>query len=325
MATNFWLQLKKPILALAPMEGVTDIAFRAICKQNGADVVYTEFLPADGIAYGAKKILEKMKRTDDERPVICQIFGRDPAKFAIAAKKVEAMGFDGLDINFGCPARKVVSSGSGVALLRTPQYARQLIEAAMANTSLPVSIKIRTSIRKERKEILPGADRYTALDLLAVITDLPVAAIMVHGRSFESGHSGEVDMDMIRRVKEAFQGIVLANGGITTPEQAKVMLENTGTDGVGIARGSWGQPWIFQQTREYLATGQVTPIAWDRVKAVILEHARLMYTTKGDWGLREFRKHLAHYIKGRPGAAIMRRQAVTVETLADVEALVAGL
>lgn len=326
MSTNFWLQLKKPILALAPMEGVTDRAYRLLCKEYGADVVYTEFMPADGIFHRARKVLEKMKRGDDERPVICQIFGKDPVKFADAAKFIEEAGFDGVDLNFGCPAKKVIGSGGGVALLRNPDHARRLVEAALEKISIPLSIKVRTSIRKERKEVSPGEpERYTALDLVESIEDLPVAAIMVHGRSFEQGHAGNVDTDMIRQVKEKFPGLVLANGGIQTPQDAKTMLDVTGVDGVGIARGSWGQPWIFRQTRELLETGQVTPVTTEELKAAIQRHASLLLEHKGPHGLIEFRKHFAHFISGRPGAAQMRAAAVRVSTLDDVRQLVTQL
>ena len=326
MSTNFWLQLKKPILALAPMEGVTDRAYRELAKSHGADVVYTEFMPADGIYHRARKVLEKMNRGDDERPVICQIFGRDPVKFANAAEYIQAAGFDGVDINFGCPAKKVVGSGGGVALLRDPQHARRLIEAALEKITIPLSIKVRTSIRKERKEISPGEpERYTALDLVAEIKGLPVSAIMVHGRSFEQGHSGDVDTAMIKQVKEQFGGIVLANGGITSPQGAVEMLNVTGVDGVGIARGSWGAPWIFQQTRQLLESGQLTHITNQELIHAIRTHATLLSTYKGSRGLLEFRKHFAYYITGRPGAAKLRAAAVRVNTMDDVEKLLGEL
>lgn len=322
---NFWQTLKKPILALAPMEGVTDQAFRRICKDNGADVVYTEFISADALAYRGKTALRKMQFDENERPVICQIFGHDPQHFTAAAKMVEAAGFDGLDINFGCPARKVVGSGSGVAILRDPQFARQLIEAALSAVSIPVSIKVRTKIRKERKEIQPGAEYSTALDLVAAIRDLPVAAIMVHGRAFEAGHSGSVDTDMIRQVKEQFPGLVLANGGITKPHDVVDMLRETSADGVGIARGAWGQPWIFRQSRQLLDTGRVDALPFAEVLRTLRQHAQYAFETKGPHGLIEFRKHAANYIHGRPGAAALRRDAVQISTLDDVDRLIARI
>ncbi len=322
MASNFWLQLKKPILALAPMEGVTDVAFRTLCHEQGADVVYTEFMAAEAIAHGGPSVLKKMAYREDERPVVCQIFGKTPEAFAVAAQKVQALGFDGLDLNFGCPARKVVSHGSGVALLRQPQFARQLIEAALAKITIPLSIKIRSSIRKESKAVAHTDERSTALDLVEAIRDLPVAAMMVHGRGFEQGHRGDVDTAMIRAVKERFPGLVLANGGITTPERIKSMLAETGADGVGIARGSWGQPWIFSQARQFLDTGLYTPVEPQVVAKVIQRHAALLMEYKGQHGLLEFRKHLGRYISGFPGAAQWRAKAVRVETLVDVAAVI---
>ncbi|MBI5466659.1 MAG: tRNA-dihydrouridine synthase [Candidatus Kerfeldbacteria bacterium] len=322
MATNFWLQLKHPILALAPMEGVTDSAFRLLCRRRGADVVYTEFMAAEAITHGAKSVLAKMRFVAEERPVVCQIFGKSPEAFATAAKTIEDLGFDGIDLNFGCPARKVVSHGAGVALLRDPQYARRLVEAALERITIPLSIKVRTSIRKESKDADPGnPERYTALQLIEAIKGLPVHAIMVHGRGYEQGHSGDIDTDMIRQVKAAFPGIVLANGGITTPAGTADMLDRTGADGVGIARGAWGQPWIFRQSRELLSTGRFIPANPDDVVSAIIEHAKLLNELKGAYGLLEFRKHFGYYVTGFPGAAQWRRQAVTVSTIADVTKL----
>lgn len=323
---NFWTKIKKPILALAPMEGVTDVAFRTLCKEWGADVVYTEFMAAEAIMHAGPKFMKKMAKSDNERPVICQIFGRNPEAFAAAAKKVEALGFDGLDINFGCPARKVVGRGAGVALLRDPQYARQLIEAALNSITIPLSIKIRTSIRKESKDVDPAcADRYTALDFIEAIKDLPIQAVMIHGRGFEQGHQGDVDTDMIRQVKQKFNGLVLANGGIFTPERVSSMLQETGADGIGIARGSQGQPWIFQQARQLLDTGHYEPVNRATIVKTILRHAQLLYEAKGDHGLIEFRKHFAQYIAGYPHAAKWRARAVQIERMGDVEDITEAL
>lgn len=305
------------------MEGVTDSAFRTLCREQGADVVYTEFMAAEAILHGGPTVFKKMAFRDQERPVVCQIFGKTPAAFAIAAQKVQALGFDGIDLNFGCPARKVVGHGSGVALLREPQHARRLIEAALKKITIPLSIKVRSSIRKESKEMAPGTpERSTALDLVEAISDLPVAAIMIHGRNYEQGHQGDVDTAMIRAVKERFTGIVLANGGITTPERTKTMLEETGADGVGIARGTWGQPWIFSQAKQYLKTGAYDQITPPDLAAVINRHALLLFEEKNAHGLLEFRKHFGRYITGFRGAAELRARAVRVETIQDVEQIV---
>jgi tRNA-dihydrouridine synthase len=245
--------------------------------------------------------------------------------FAKSAKEIEKRGFAGIDINFGCPARKVMGHGAGVALLRDPQYARRLIEAVLASTSLPVSIKVRTSIRKERKEVAPGIqERYTALDLLDAITDLPVAAVMVHGRSYEGGFTSAVDTDMIRQVKQRFPGVVLANGGIQTPDDAKRLLDATSADGVGIARGAQGRPWIFSQIRAHLTGKEIPQPSWNEIRETIFAHARLMEQTKGAWGLIEFRKHLAAYVRGIPGASRIRQQLVRVKELSDIQRALAG-
>ena len=323
--SNFWKQLKKPILALAPMEGVTDYAFRTLCREQGADVVYTEFVAAEAIIHGGQAILKKLRHGESERPVICQIFGTSPEAFAAAAVKVEAMGFDGLDLNFGCPARKVVRRGAGVALLREPSYARQLIEASLEKISIPLSIKVRSSIRKESKDVANTDERSTALDLVEAIRDLPVQAMMIHGRGFEQGHKGDIDTAMIRAVKERFPGIVLANGGITTPERVVSILQETGADGVGIARGTWGQPWIFSQARQLLERGSYDPVTPTHIAAVIRRHATLLTEDKGPHGLLEFRKHFGRYITGFRGAAELRARAVRVESLDDVEAIITQL
>jgi tRNA-dihydrouridine synthase B len=322
---NFWLTFKRPILALAPMEGVTDMAFRTLCHEQGADVVYTEFMAAEAIIHGGPSVLKKLRFSEQERPAVCQIFGTSPEAFAAAAKQVQDLGYDGLDLNFGCPARKVVRRGAGVALLREPSYARQLIEAVLGTITIPLSIKVRSSIRKEAKDVTQTEERSTALDLVRAIHDLPVSAIMIHGRNFEQGHSGEIDTAMIKAVKAEFPGLVLANGGITNPESAVAMLQATGADGVGIARGTWGQPWIFRQTRQLLETGSYDAVTGEHVLTAIRRHAELLFGSKDAHGLLEFRKHCGRYISGFPGAAALRARAVRVESLADVNALVDDL
>lgn len=325
MAENFWLTLPRPILALAPMEGVNDTAFRQLCKLHGADLVYTEFVSADAIVHEARKSMERLRFDPVEQPVIAQIFGRNPESFKTAAKVIEKLGFAGLDINFGCPAKKVVRRGEGVALLREPKYARELIQIALDCVSIPVSIKIRTSIRKEQKDVDNQAGRHTAIDFIEAIGDLPIQAIMVHGRAFEQGHQGDVDTTMIQAVKQRYKGLVLANGGIFTPERVVSMLQETGADGVGIARGTWGSPWIFNQARQLLETGSYEPVSWETIKHTILDHARLSFTLKGEHGIIELRKHLVKYISGWRNAKHFRAQAVQVQTPQDVEKLVSDI
>lgn len=300
------------------MEGYTDTVFRRLAREGGADVVYTEFVSSDAIAHAGRTALDKLRFDPAEQPVVAQIFGRDPAAFVTAAKAIERRGFAGLDLNFGCPARKVMGSGAGVALLRDPQYARQLIVSVLDVLTIPLSIKVRASIRKERPDVAPGADRATALDLVEAIRDLPITTVMIHGRSFEQGFSGGVDADMIRAVKQRFPGLVIANGGIQTPEDAQHLLAATGADGIGLARGALGRPWLFRQIRARLNGRDVPEPSWPEIRALAERHARLALAAKGERGLIELRKHLAHYATGQPRAATLRAQLVRAATLDDV-------
>ena len=307
---NFWQKLNKnkPILALAPMAGVTDSAFRQICKHYGADVVYTEMVSADGLYYGSKKTMELLKLSKKEKPIVVQLFGKRPETFIKAASVCQAAGFDGIDINFGCPAKKVVAHGGGVTLMRDLNRCRQIMEAVLSGTSLPVSVKIRA-----------GIDDVTAVDFISNIKDLPIAALMVHGRYFKNPFSGPVDRDMIKRAKREFGGIVLANGGIASPEAAKEMLDKTGVDGLGLARGLYGQPWLFKQIKDYLKTDQYKTVGPIEIKKVILRHAKLALATKNSHGLVELRKHLLWYVAGWSEAKKLRSELVQVETLAAIE------
>lgn len=315
---NFWEKLPHPILALAPMAGVTDAAFRIMCKRGGADVIYTEFASSDALAYGSKKTIEMLSFTQEERPVVAQIFGKDPELMYKATKKIQELGFDGVDINFGCPAYKVVKHGGGVCLMRNLPLVHDLVQAVTeAATEIPVSIKIRGSIKSEDKQ----STTY-AVDLVKAVKDLPVKALMIHGRSFEKPFDGDLNTNAITDVVKVFPGIVLANGGITTPEKAKEILHETKAHGIGIARGAWGHPWIFGQVKEYLQTGAWKEKTQEEFKAAILEHARLAFELKGKHGIVELRKHLAWYVKGIDGASALRRQLVRVNTIEEIQNII---
>ena len=250
MKKNFWQKLKKPILALAPMAGVTDSAFRRVCRESGADVVYTEMVSADGLYHDSKKTLELLDFDKAEQPVVVQLFGKTPEKFTKAAKICEEAGFAGIDINFGCPAKKVAGHGGGVTLMRDLTKCQEIIGAVLAGTKLPVSVKLRTSIKKGDKIV-------TAIDFIRFMKDLPISAVMVHGRPYEDPFNAEIDYAMIAKVKKEFKaGPVLGNGGIKTPEDGKKMMKEAGVDGLGLARGLYGKPWLFGQMKKYLKTGK---------------------------------------------------------------------
>lgn len=331
---NFWLKLKKPILALAPMAGITDSAFRQICRKYGADVVYTEMISADGLYYDAKKTLAMLKFDKSEQPVVIQLFGKDPTKFTKAAQLAEQAGFSGIDINFGCPAKKVAGRGGGVTLMRDLNKCRQMIEATLAGTKLPVSVKLRSSIKKSSDSLrasLPDKQNQTdskevvtALDFLWAMEDLPITAVMIHGRPYENPFAAEIDYEMIKNCVQYLkakksQTIVLGNGGINSPEEAKKMLELTGVDGLGLARGLYGRPYLFEQIKKYLRSGKILTYNQAKIKKVILEHAKFALKTKSTYGLVELRKHLLWYVKGWPKAAELRSELVKVEDLRQIK------
>lgn len=297
------------------MAGVTDTAFRQLCKAYGTDVIYTEFASVDALVYENKKTKDFIGYDPTEQPVVCQIFGKKPEHFFKAVKVLEEMGFAGVDLNFGCPAYKVVRNGGGVTLMRDLPLCHELVQAACEGTKLPISIKIRASIKKQNVGVI------TALDLVDKIKALPVSAIMIHARSYEQPFDGEPNLSIISEVRKIWSGILLANGGIYTPENAKEVLEVTRADGVGIARGAWGKPWFFEQIKQYLSTGNYKKPNWATIKQIMLRHAEIALLSKGEYGLIELRKHLSWYAKGFAGASQIRAQLVQIKTLDEIKSI----
>lgn len=339
---NFWQEINKPILALAPMAGVTDIAFRNMCKRFGADVIYTEFASSEALVYKSKKTFAMIRFTEKEKPVVVQIFGKSPEIMARAAKICEDLGFDGIDINFGCPAYKVVKHGGGVNLMRNPKLCQEITQAVIEAVKIPVSIKIRSSIKKdltsakkiERKavpELSPDfhdqtdcgpandLDSVTAVELIREINKKPPAAIMIHARSYERPFDGYPQVGIVKKIRKIYSGILLHNGGVYTPEIAKKLLKEAEADGLGIARGAWGKPWLFQQIKDYLKTGKYTLYSEKEIKEFILQHAKIALEEKGERGLIELRKHLAWYVKGWSGAKKLRDKLVRTSSLDEIK------
>jgi tRNA-dihydrouridine synthase B len=315
---NFWHKLKKPILVLAPMAGITDSPFRILCKNQGADVMYTEMTSADGLAYKGKKTLELLNFSGKQRPVVLQLFGKDPEKFGQALEVIKTLPKnqqpDGIDINFGCPAKKVTRHGGGVTLMRNLSHCREIIQAACEHSAWPVSVKIRSSINSLDKK-----NKVTALDFINYVKDLPITTIMIHGRPFENPFQAEIDFEMIQEAKKIFPGIIIANGGIITPEKAKEMLKKTGADGIALARGLYGKPWLFKQIKNYLKNDKYQELPWPRIKKIALKHAALNYQAKGDHGILEMRKYLCFYTKGLPSATGLRQKLVRVKTVGEIK------
>lgn len=326
---NFWKKLKsknKPILALAPLAGITDSAQRQLCKYFGADVLYTEMISSDGLFYDSKTTLNMLNISKKEHPVVLQLFGKDPEKYKKAAKIVEDYGFDGIDINFGCPAKKVVAHSGGVSLMKDINKCREIIEAVLDNTSLPVSVKIRTGINKtENKQ----TTTITALDFVNNIKDLPISAIMIHGRTYEQKFSGSIDAKMIRNIVDIYNDyninnrpVILANGGIITPEDARRVLNDTKADGIGIARGIYGKPFIFSQIRQYLDTGKYNKSDFRLIKKAILKHAEFLFEDKPHKAHLEFRKYLLWYLKGIKNISMLRPEIVSIENINDIKKII---
>jgi tRNA-dihydrouridine synthase B len=311
---NFWTKIKKPIIALAPLAGITDCAYRQLCKSLGADVVYTEMTSIDGLYYDSKNTLPLLTTVKKEKPVVLQLFGKRPELAQKAAAQVEDAGFDGIDINFGCPAKKVVAHEGGVTLLRDLNLCHELVQAVCEATKLPVSVKTRVSVNSK-----DGKKKITVFDFLDKIKNLPVAAIMIHGRTYEQGFGGGVDYDAIKKVKQQFKGIVLGNGGLNTPEDVDLMINKTGVDGVGLARGLYGKPWLFTQVKDFLADGEYQEFTLAQIKKIALKHAKLNMAMKGDFGLVEMRKHLCWYFRGFPNASEWRQRLVTFKTLDELK------
>ncbi|MEI7425698.1 MAG: tRNA-dihydrouridine synthase [Candidatus Moraniibacteriota bacterium] len=313
MPKNFWQKIKKPILALAPMAGITDSAFRQICIRHGADVIYSEMASVSALFFKPAKTLELVRFTKKERPYVVQLFGNIPEHFAVATKIItQEIKPDGIDINFGCPAKKVFKHGSGCALMPKIELAREIILAVCNNTKLPVSIKIRAGIKG--KDALQCVS--TATEFIEKTKDLPYSAVMVHGRTYEGGFSSIVDWEIISEIKKIIpEKIVLGNGGITTAEEAlKILQEHSNIDGLGIARGAWGKPYIFDQIKN-----DCKNYDFKKIKKIMLRHAELIFADKKSLGLLEIRKHLVWYIKGFPGAAELRQKLVRAESIAEIK------
>jgi len=310
------LTLDTPVV-LAPMAGVTNVAFRVLARRLGASLIYTEMVSADGIVRRNPQARQFLVLDPAEHPVALQIFGNDISVLAEAARIVEAeTDADIIDVNLGCPAPKVVKNLAGAAWLREPRRVEALFRALTDAVRLPVTAKIR--LGWDERSI-------TAVEVALAVETGGGAAVAVHARTRAQGYSGQADWSWIRRVREAVSIPVIGNGDVRSPEDAKRMLEETGADAVMIGRAALGNPWILHRTAHYLQTGELLPepTAEKRI-ALAREHLARLVALKGEaQAVREMRRHLAWYLKGLPQAARLREEAVRVQSLADVEAFFA--
>ena len=302
---------------LAPMEDVTDPAFRLMCKHFGADMVYTEFVSADALIRSVGKTQQKLNISDEERPVAIQIYGRDTATMVEAARIVEQAHPDTLDINFGCPVKKIAGRGAGSGMMRDVPLMVEMTRQIVRAVHKPVTVKTRLGWDDESKNIMEIALR---------LQDVGIAALTIHGRTRAQMYRGEADWTLIGEVKNnpAIHIPIIGNGDVDSGPKAAAMFDRYGVDGVMIGRATYGRPWIFREIRHYLATGEVLPqpSVAERV-AIAREHLRKSLEIKGEHvGILEMRRHLTNYFKGLPNFKETRLKLVT--TL-DVDELFATL
>lgn len=304
------LTFDKP-LALAPMEEVTDTSFRLICKSLGADLLYTEFASSEALIRDIHKSLRKIRVTEAERPVAVQIFGGVETSMEGAAAVAEQAGPDFIDINCGCWVKKVALREAGAGLLLNLDKFRAIVKSVIAGTTLPVTVKTR----------LGWDDRnIVILDVARMLEDLGVHALTVHCRTRKQGHTGDADWTWLTRLKETVSIPIIGNGDVTTVEDVARMFE-TGCDGVMIGRGAILNPWLFQQAKHYLATGEQLPEAGlhERIE-LCLRHIRIAAEIKGERrAVIEFRKHYAGYLRNQPHVAKLRSELMAFEDIAGVE------
>ncbi len=299
------IKLKNNIF-LAPMAGVTDLAFRLMCKKWGAGLVFSEMVSAKALHYNDRKTLELLKTDAIEEPLAVQIFGREPAIMAEAAVKLSQMGFKLLDINFGCPAPKITGNGEGSALLKEPDLIGEIVKQVSGSVKIPVMCKIRG-----------GFDEFFDVCKIAkIIEDSGASAITVHPRTRKMFYSGLAKRSIISDVKKSVSIPVIGNGDITDAKSAADMFDETNCDGVMVGRGSQGNPFIFTQINEYMESGLVkTHISAPQKLEYMKEHIELLINLKGEYvGVREARKHIAWYTKGMHAGATFRAEIFKTST-----------
>lgn len=302
---------------LAPMAGVTDLPFRVLCKEMGCGLVYSEMVSAKGILYGSENTEKLLTVEEKEHPVAVQLFGSDPELLGAMAKKIEAYPIDIIDVNMGCPAPKIVKNGEGSALMKNPKKVGEIVKAIVSSQSKPVTIKFRKGFDESC---------VNAVEIAKIAEANGASAVAVHGRTREQYYSGKADWDIIRQVKNAVNIPVIGNGDVFSPQDAKALFDTTGCDAIMIGRGAQGNPWIFQRTAHFLATGELLPDPTAAEKAqTALRHARMLIAYKGEYiGVREMRKHISWYMKGLKGAAELRGQINKAQDYKSMEELMRG-
>lgn len=301
-----WDELPEGYLCLSPMAGVTDSAFRQICKEHGADAVFTEMASANMMLSAPARSQAFLRYEEWERPIICQIMGGDPQIMAEAARMIEDMGFDGVDVNMGCPEKKIVGNSCGSSLLRDADTASRIVEAMNMAVNIPVSVKMRSGFL-DGQIVQP----YFATRM----EQAGAKALAIHPRTKEQGYRGQADWKVTKEIVDAVNVPVGGSGDVTSREAIQRLRAETGVRFVWVARGSMGNPWIFDRNR-------TIPPTINEVIETALQHARLALELKGPHGLIEMRKHLTWYLSGFRGAVALRDQVKTISTIEELERLV---
>lgn len=298
-------------IILGPMAGVSDLPFRVLCKEMGAGLVCMEMVSAKAILYKNRNTNMLLEIHEDEHPVSLQLFGSEPDVMQQAFLMIKDRPFDILDVNMGCPVPKIVGNGEGSALMKNPELIEKIVAALVEVSDRPVTVKIRKGFNEES---------VNAVECALAAEQGGAAAVTVHGRTREQFYSGKADWDIIRQVKEAVKIPVIGNGDVTDGESAKRLFEETGCDGIMIARAAQGNPFIFREIKSFFETGQTCPRPTNReIYDTVVRHADMQLKYKGEYiGIREMRKHVSWYTTGMPGSAAFRNE---INMMTDMDSL----